>query len=162
MCTSVNQENLITIHHEMGHCEYYLAYKDLPYAYRSGANPGFHEAIGDTIGLSVENPKHLKSVGLLYTIGNNSGESYDHHITVYFVSFLCFFFPFPTRKGKQERLCYELGGIARNHSRGFAAWVHQILILFQSKNTCFSNARSHLTSKINTIFRPKQLKIHSP
>ncbi|XP_068685957.1 angiotensin-converting enzyme-like [Montipora foliosa] len=71
MCTAVNQENLITIHHEMGHCEYYLAYKDLPYAYRSGANPGFHEAIGDSIALSVENPKHLKSVGLLYTIEDN-------------------------------------------------------------------------------------------
>jgi len=56
----------------MGHCEYYLAYKDLPYAYRSGANPGFHEAIGDTIALSVENPKHLKSVGLLYTVGNDT------------------------------------------------------------------------------------------
>ena len=74
MCTGINQENLITIHHEMGHCEYYLAYKDLPYAYRSGANPGFHEAIGDTIALSVENPKHLKSVGLLYTVGNDTGE----------------------------------------------------------------------------------------
>ena len=76
MCTAVNQENLITIHHEMGHCEYYLAYKDLPYAYRSGANPGFHEAIGDSIALSVENPKHLKSVGLLYTIEDNLGKSH--------------------------------------------------------------------------------------
>lgn len=80
MCTGVNQANLITIHHEMGHCEYYLAYKDLPYAFRSGANPGFHEAIGDTIALSVENPKHLKSVGLLYTIGNNTGKSHDRSI----------------------------------------------------------------------------------
>ena len=78
MCTGVNQENLITIHHEMGHCEYSLAYKDQPIAFRSGANPGFHEAIGDTIALSVENPKHLKSVGLLYTIGNNTGKSYNH------------------------------------------------------------------------------------
>ena len=75
MCTGVDQENLITIHHEMGHCEYDLAYKDQPIAFRSGANPGFHEAIGDTIALSVLNPKHLKSVGLLYTIGNNTGES---------------------------------------------------------------------------------------
>lgn len=72
MCTRMTQEHLITIHHEMGHCEYDLAYKDLPYAYRSGANPGFHEAIGDTIALSVENPKHLKSVGLLYTVGNDT------------------------------------------------------------------------------------------
>jgi len=77
MCTGVNQENLITIHHEMGHCEYYLAYKDLPYAYRNGANPGFHEAIGDTIALSVENPKHLKSVGLLYTVGNDTGRKFS-------------------------------------------------------------------------------------
>lgn len=44
------------------------------YAYRSGANPGFHEAIGDTIALSVENPKHLKSVGLLYAVGENKGK----------------------------------------------------------------------------------------
>ncbi|GLH07210.1 Angiotensin-converting enzyme [Gryllus bimaculatus] len=33
--------------------------------YRKGANPGFHEAIGDTIALSVSTPKHLKEVGLL-------------------------------------------------------------------------------------------------
>ncbi|XP_031558944.1 angiotensin-converting enzyme-like [Actinia tenebrosa] len=74
MCTSVNQDDLITVHHEMGHVEYYLAYKDLPYAYRTGANPGFHEAIGDTITLSVETPKHLKSIGLLYSL-NTSDEA---------------------------------------------------------------------------------------
>ena len=33
-------EDLITVHHEMGHIQYYLQYKDQPYAYRSGANPG--------------------------------------------------------------------------------------------------------------------------
>ena len=73
MCAGVTQEDLITIHHEMGHCEYYLAYKNLPYPFRNGANPGFHEAIGDTIALSVENPKHLKSVGLLYTLEEGPG-----------------------------------------------------------------------------------------
>ncbi|KAK3699415.1 hypothetical protein QZH41_018576 [Actinostola sp. cb2023] len=71
MCTRMNQNDLIISHHEMGHCEYFLAYKNQPYAYRDGANPGFHEAIGDTIALSVETPKYLKSVGLLYSIDGN-------------------------------------------------------------------------------------------
>ncbi|KAL3278129.1 hypothetical protein HHI36_013474 [Cryptolaemus montrouzieri] len=65
MCTNVNVEDFITIHHEMGHIQYFLLYKDLPFAYREGANPGFHEAVGDTIALSVSNPKHLKKIGLL-------------------------------------------------------------------------------------------------
>ena len=65
MCTKVSHNDLIVIHHEMGHCAYFLAYKDKPFAYRSGANPGFHEAVGDTISLSVENPTHLKEIGLL-------------------------------------------------------------------------------------------------
>lgn len=40
MCTDVTMEDLITIHHEMGHIQYYLQYKDLPVAFRRGANPG--------------------------------------------------------------------------------------------------------------------------
>lgn len=40
MCTDVTMENLITIHHEMGHIQYYLQYKDQPVEYREGANPG--------------------------------------------------------------------------------------------------------------------------
>lgn len=65
MCTAVTYEDLITVHHEMGHIQYYLQYSDQPYALRTGANPGFHEAIGDTIALSVSTPKHLIEVGLL-------------------------------------------------------------------------------------------------
>ncbi|KAL7025993.1 hypothetical protein ACKWTF_013731 [Chironomus riparius] len=65
MCTKVNQEDFVTVHHEMGHIMYYLLYKDHPLLYRTGANPGFHEAIGDTIALSVSTPKHLEIVGLL-------------------------------------------------------------------------------------------------
>lgn len=48
----------------MGHVEYYLQYKVQPKPFREGANPGFHEAIGDTIALSVATPKHLHRVGL--------------------------------------------------------------------------------------------------
>ncbi|XP_026481585.1 angiotensin-converting enzyme-like [Ctenocephalides felis] len=65
MCAEVTYENFVTIHHEMGHVQYYLQYKDLPLPYREGANPGFHEAIGDTIALSVVTMCHLKKIGLV-------------------------------------------------------------------------------------------------
>lgn len=42
MCTDINMEDLITIHHEMGHIEYFLQYKEQPLVYRDGANPGEH------------------------------------------------------------------------------------------------------------------------
>jgi len=64
-CTVVDIEDFITVHHEMGHIQYDLQYKDQPYVYRRGANPGFHEAIGDTLALAVKTPKHLKEIGLL-------------------------------------------------------------------------------------------------
>ncbi|KAK4008522.1 hypothetical protein OUZ56_013657 [Daphnia magna] len=64
-CTEVNMKDFITIHHEMGHIQYFLQYKDKPFTYRDGANPGFHEAVGDTLALSVQTPKHLKEIGLL-------------------------------------------------------------------------------------------------
>ena len=40
MCTEVNLDDLITIHHEMGHIQYYLQYKEKPLEFRGGANPG--------------------------------------------------------------------------------------------------------------------------
>ncbi|RWS24917.1 TPA angiotensin converting enzyme precursor-like protein [Leptotrombidium deliense] len=71
MCTDVNFHDLITIHHEMGHIQYYQLYKDQPQVFREGANPGFHEALGDLMGLSVSTPGHLKKIKLL----NNFDES---------------------------------------------------------------------------------------
>nr|XP_022901638.1 angiotensin-converting enzyme-like [Onthophagus taurus] len=65
MCTEIDYEDFITVHHEMGHIQYFLQYKDQPITLRDGANPGFHEAIGDTIALSVSTPKHLQEIGLL-------------------------------------------------------------------------------------------------
>lgn len=61
-CTSVNHRNFITAHHEMGHIQYYILYKDQPIPFRAGANPGFHEAVGDLIALSASTPTHLKKV----------------------------------------------------------------------------------------------------
>jgi hypothetical protein len=52
ICTVVNDDYFYTIHHEMGHIEYYMAYaNEQPFLYHEGANSGFHEAIGDTIGI---------------------------------------------------------------------------------------------------------------
>lgn len=65
MCTEVNMNYFQTIHHEMGHIEYFMAYRHRPTVYREGANGGFHEAIGDTIALSVRSRKHLQTLGLL-------------------------------------------------------------------------------------------------
>jgi peptidyl-dipeptidase A len=64
MCVKPMEDDLITIHHELGHDYYFLAYKDLPYLYQNGANDGFHEAIGDAIALSIT-PGYLKTLGLL-------------------------------------------------------------------------------------------------
>ena len=40
MCTEVNLGYLVTIHHEMGHIQYYKQYEELNLQYRDGANPG--------------------------------------------------------------------------------------------------------------------------
>lgn len=64
MCIKPTEEELTTIYHELGHVYYYLAYKDQPLIFQSGAHDGFHEAIGDTIVLSMT-PDYLKSIGLV-------------------------------------------------------------------------------------------------
>lgn len=61
-CTLVNMEHLVTVHHEMGHIQYFIEYANQPIVFRHGANPGFHEAVGDLIALSVTTPKHLEKV----------------------------------------------------------------------------------------------------
>lgn len=40
MCTKVTMKDLITLHHEMGHIQYFLRYSGLPREFRDGANPG--------------------------------------------------------------------------------------------------------------------------
>lgn len=64
-CTDRTMEDLITIHHEMGHIQYFIQYAHQPHVFRDGANPGFHEAVGDLLALSVSNPVHLMKIGLL-------------------------------------------------------------------------------------------------
>src|SRR6266536_3490339 len=64
MCIEQTAEDFTTIHHELGHNYYQRAYKGLPILFRDSANDGFHEAIGDTIALSVT-PEYLVKIGLL-------------------------------------------------------------------------------------------------
>lgn len=75
MCTSVNFEDFVTVHHEMGHIQYYIQYADQSPIFRGGANPGFHEAVGDLIALSVSTPKHLQSINLLDNYEGNDKDS---------------------------------------------------------------------------------------
>jgi peptidyl-dipeptidase A len=71
MCIQKTGEEFNVIHHELGHNFYQRAYKNQPVYFQNSANDGFHEAIGDTIALSVT-PKYLKEIGLINTIPDAS------------------------------------------------------------------------------------------
>ena len=66
MCIEINAEDFVTVHHELGHNFYQRAYNQQPFLYRTGANDGFHEAIGDAVALSIT-PQYLVKIGLLPT-----------------------------------------------------------------------------------------------
>jgi peptidyl-dipeptidase A len=63
-CIEPDQEHLMTVYHELGHVYYYLSYKDQPYLFQGGAHDGFHEAIGDTVNLSMT-PAYMHRIGLI-------------------------------------------------------------------------------------------------
>ncbi len=64
MCIQKTAEDFTVIHHELGHNFYQRAYKNQPFIFKNSANDGFHEAIGDTVALSIT-PNYLKQIGLL-------------------------------------------------------------------------------------------------
>ena len=64
MCTRVNADDFVTLHHELGHNFYQRAYNEQDLLFQGGAHDGFHEAIGDFIALSVT-PDYLVQIGLL-------------------------------------------------------------------------------------------------
>ena len=64
MCVQINEEDFSVVHHELGHNYYQMAYSTKPFLFRDSANDAFHEAIGDTIALSVT-PPYLKQLGLI-------------------------------------------------------------------------------------------------
>ncbi|CAG0916995.1 unnamed protein product [Notodromas monacha] len=93
MCTDVTMNDFITVHHELGHIQYYMQYVDQNPLFREGANPGFHEAIGDTLALSVSTPGHLQAIGLLdkdFKLDDDADLSYLLRVALDKVSFLPF------------------------------------------------------------------------
>lgn len=64
MCIEIKEEDFSVIHHELGHNFYQRAYNTQPFLFRDSANDGFHEAIGDTVALSIT-PGYLVRLGLL-------------------------------------------------------------------------------------------------
>jgi peptidyl-dipeptidase A len=78
-CIEPTESEFTTIHHELGHIYYYLAYNDKPYLFQSGANDGFHEAIGDTIVLSITS-EYLKNIGLIDKVENNQQAVINHQM----------------------------------------------------------------------------------
>lgn len=74
MCIKINAEDFSTIHHELGHNYYQMAYSKQPYLYQNSANDGFHEAIGDTIALSIT-PEYLKKLGMITNVPDASADT---------------------------------------------------------------------------------------
>ena len=64
MCIKQTYDELRVIYHELGHNYYQAAYKNQEPLFQGGAHSGFHEAIGDTITLSMT-PQYLQEVGLI-------------------------------------------------------------------------------------------------
>lgn len=71
MCIEPNAEDFYTIYHELGHNYYQRAYNQKPFLFRDGANDGFHEAIGDTIQLSMT-PEYFQQIGLIQKVPDAS------------------------------------------------------------------------------------------
>ena len=73
MCIQINEEDFSVVHHELGHNYYQMAYAKQPFLFRESANDAFHEAIGDTVALSVT-PPYLKQLGLIETVPEPSAD----------------------------------------------------------------------------------------
>jgi peptidyl-dipeptidase A len=74
MCIQITEEDFRVIHHELGHNYYQRAYNQQPPLFRGSANDGFHEAVGDTIALSVT-PEYMKTIDLIDAVPPASGDT---------------------------------------------------------------------------------------
>ncbi len=73
MCIEPTTDDFVTIHHELGHNFYQRAYRQQPFLFQGSANDGFHEALGDTIALSIT-PEYLKQIDLITQVPPPSGD----------------------------------------------------------------------------------------
>src|SRR5947209_7128385 len=69
MSVEANTEWFTTAHHELGHAYYFISYTrpEVPPLLRIGANPAFHEGMGELIALASGQVPYLKSLGVLPT-----------------------------------------------------------------------------------------------
>jgi len=74
MCIDIVAEDFYTVHHELGHNFYQRAYNKQPFLFRGSANDGFHEAIGDTIALSIT-PDYLVKLGFIQKVPDASKDT---------------------------------------------------------------------------------------
>ncbi len=74
MCIQINDVDFQTVHHELGHNYYQMAYAPQPYLFQDSANEGFHEAIGDAVALSVT-PEYLKQLGFIDRVPDASADT---------------------------------------------------------------------------------------
>lgn len=67
MSVESNSEWFYTSHHELGHGYYFMSYTrpEVPPLLRLGANPAFHEGMGELISLAASQAPYLQSVGVL-------------------------------------------------------------------------------------------------
>ena len=63
-CIEATGEQLWTVFHELGHVYYDLMYNIHPLLFQGSAHDGFHEAVGDTVNLSMT-PEYLHKLGLV-------------------------------------------------------------------------------------------------
>lgn len=91
MCIDPNEEDLITIYHELGHIYYYVYYKNQPLVFQSGAHDGFHEAIGDALTLSMT-PGYYKKAGFIrsFKTDENAVINYQMKMALDKIAFLPF------------------------------------------------------------------------
>lgn len=66
-CIEPTGDMLFTVFHELGHLYYDLEYRQQPPLFQGAAQDGFHEAIGDTVNLSMT-PEFLMKLGLVKTV----------------------------------------------------------------------------------------------
>jgi peptidyl-dipeptidase A len=79
MCIEPTQDHLMTVYHELGHVFYALAYKDRPFLFQGAAHDGFHEAIGDTVNLSMT-PAYLHRIGLLGQVSRSEAATINEQM----------------------------------------------------------------------------------
>ncbi len=132
MCIQITEEDFTVVHHELGHNYYQMAYAGQPFLYRDSANDGFHEAIGDTMALSVT-PPYLKQLGLINTVPDPSADTgfllatraRQSRVPAFWLSGRSVALESFLRRGQTGRLQQSLVGAAREVSGHRAAGAAQ-------------------------------------